>query len=166
MIGYPSYDASRWARAAEANKAVLDWAEQESGWCQLWLPAWIIRQTATSRYSLIRLCLRLSLMPDSWGTSTSGYFCRFMLPGQIMGAHDIPVNHAVTFNFTKLYQRSDGSEQVWDEAEGESYPYEQYQAKLGELDPRFQASGLHLWYGVGERDRVRSTISSRIITST
>ena len=139
MIGYPSYDASRWARAAEANKAVLDWAEQESGWCQLYTGM----DNPADRYEQIfidstvpEIILDAGLM----GTSTSGYFCRFMLPGQIMGAHDIPVNHAVTFNFTKLYQRSDGSEQVWDEVEGESYPYEQYQAKLGELDPRFQAS--------------------------
>lgn len=139
LIGYPSYDASRWKRAADASKAVLDWAEQESGWCRLYTGM----DNPADRYEQIfidstvpEIILDAGLM----GTSTSGYFCRFMLPGQIMGAHDIPVNHAVTFNFTKLYQRSDGSEQLWDEVEGESYPYEQYQAKLGELDPRFQAS--------------------------
>ena len=139
MIGYPNYDASRWERAAEANKAVLEWAENESGWCSLYKGM----DNPADRYEEIfvnstvpEIILDAGLM----GTSTSGYFCRFLLPGQIMGAHDIPVNHAVTFNFTKLYQRSDGTEQVWDEVEGESYPYEQYQIKLGELDPRFQAS--------------------------
>ena len=36
MIGYPGYDASRWKLAADANKAVLDWAQNESGWCRLY----------------------------------------------------------------------------------------------------------------------------------
>lgn len=139
MIGYPGYDASRWADAAEANKAVLDWARNESGWCRLYDG----QDNPVDRYEEIfinptvpEIILDAGLM----GTTTSGYFCRFMLPGHIMGANDVPVNHAVTFNFTKLYQKRDGTDQVWDEVEGQDYPYEQYQAKLGELDPRFQAS--------------------------
>lgn len=139
MIGYPGYDPSRWEDAVAANKAVLDWALTESGWCKLYdTPA-----DPVDRYEEIfvnpanpEIILDAGLM----GTTTNGYFCRFMLPGQIMGAHDVPVNHAVTFNFTKLYQKKDGTDQVWDEVEGQKYPYEQYQTKLGELDPRFHAS--------------------------
>ena len=137
--GYPGYDASRWELAADANKAVLDWAQNESGWCRLYDTP----DDPVDRYEEIfvnpavpEIILDAGLM----GTTTNGYFCRFMLPGQIMGAHDVPVNHAVTFNFTKQYQKKDGTDQVWDEVEGQSYPYEQYQAKLGELDPRFHAS--------------------------
>lgn len=139
MVGYPSFDASRWTEAAAAAKAVLDWAQNESGWCRLYEGM----DNPADRYEEIfvnpavpEIILDAGLM----GTATNGYFCRFMLPGQIMGAHDLPVNHAVTFNFTKQYQKLDGGDQTWDEVEGQSYPYAQYQRKLGELDPRFQAS--------------------------
>lgn len=144
MVGYLSYDANRWKLAAEANKAVLDWASNESGWCKLYTEKANLRD----RYEEIFINPTVSeIILDSglMGTSTNGYFARFMFPGYIMGNFDVPVNHAVTFNFTKFYQKADGTEQTWDEEEwtdqnNAQYPYAQYQSKLAELEPRFQAS--------------------------
>lgn len=139
MIGYPTRDDDRWRLAAEASKAVLDWAQNESGWCALYEGM----SNPVDRYeeifinsSVPEIILDAGLM----GTATNGYFCRYMLPGYIMGQHEEPVNHAITFNFTKFYQKTDGTDQVWDEQENQPYPYTQYCQKLAELDPRFQAS--------------------------
>jgi hypothetical protein len=139
LVGYPAYDANRWKLAADASKAVLDWASNESGWCSLYYG----KTNAVDRYEEIfvnpnvnEIILDAGLM----GTNTGNYFCRFMSPGKLSYTADDPVNIGVTLNFTKKYQKTDGSDQVWDEVEGTSYPYTQYQQKLAELDPRFQAS--------------------------
>ncbi|SCD20882.1 SusD domain-containing protein [Proteiniphilum saccharofermentans] len=139
LIGYPSYDQNRWQLAVQANKAVLDWASGESGWCRLYDGF----DNPVDRYEEIfinhtcpEVILSAGLMQNA-----GGYFCLFMLPGQIIPqGQNNPSNHAITFNFTKFYQKKDGTDQVWDEVEGVAYPYSQYQKKLGELEPRFQAS--------------------------
>src|SRR5690606_19339851 len=74
------------------------------------------------------------------GTNTSNYFVRFMTPGNVVYTGADPVNIGITFNFTKFYQKADGTEQVWDEAVDTPYPYSQYRQKLSALEPRFQAS--------------------------
>lgn len=139
MIGYPSYDANRWKLAADASKAVLDWASNESGWCALYMG----KANAVERYEEIfvnpnvnEIILDAGLM----GPTTGNYFCRFMSPGKLAYTADDMVNIGITFNFTKLYPKNDGTDQVWDEVEGTYYPYQQYKDKLGALDPRFQAS--------------------------
>ncbi|MBO9594440.1 MAG: RagB/SusD family nutrient uptake outer membrane protein [Niabella sp.] len=139
LIGYPSYDPNRWKLAADASKAVLDWAANESGWCELYKG----KSNAVDRYeeifinpSLNEIILDAGLM----GTSTNNYFVRFMTPGTVVYTGSDPVNIGVTLNFTKFYQKADGTDQTWDEKEGVDYPYAQYRQKLKELDPRFQAS--------------------------
>lgn len=139
MIGYPNYDANRWKLAADASKAVLDWAANESGWCSLYYG----KSNPVDRYeeifvnpSVNEIILDAGLM----GTATGNYFCRFMLPGKIVYTGNDAVNIGVTFNFAKFYQKADGTDQTWNEQEGVAYPYTQYKQKLGELDPRFQAS--------------------------
>jgi starch-binding outer membrane protein, SusD/RagB family len=139
MVGYTNYDANRWQLAATASKAVLDWAASESGWCSLYMG----KTNAVDRYEEIfvnpnvnEIILDAGLM----GTNTGNYFCRFMLPGKIVYTGTDMVNIGVTFNYTKFYQKADGTDQVWNETEGQAYPYTQYKQKLGELEPRFQAS--------------------------
>ncbi|MGV8096396.1 MAG: RagB/SusD family nutrient uptake outer membrane protein [Mangrovibacterium sp.] len=139
MIGYPGYDADRWKLAADASKAVLDWATNESGWCKLYDG----KDNPRDRYEEIfvnpnvsEIILDCGLM----GTNTTNYFVRFMTPGTVVYTGSDPVNIGVTFNFTKFYQKADGTDQTWDEEEGVTYPYAQYRQKLGELEPRFQAS--------------------------
>jgi hypothetical protein len=139
MIGYPGYDAARWQLAANASKAVLDWAANESGWCALYMG----KTNPVDRYEEIfvnpnvnEIILDAGLM----GTTTGNYFVRFMTPGKVVYTGNDAVNIGITFNFTKFYQKADGTEQNWNEVEGQAYPYTQYKQKLGELDPRFQAS--------------------------
>lgn len=128
----------RWQLAADASKAVLDWA-QSSGWCTLYTE----KANYVDRYEEIfinpnvnEIILDAGLM----GTTTTNYFVRFMTPGKVVYAGSDPVNIGVTFNFTKFYQKSNGTDQTWNETPGVAYPYTQYQQKLAELDPRFQAS--------------------------
>jgi len=142
MIGYSSYDPNRWKLAADANKAVLDWAANESGWCELYQG----KTNPIDRYEEIFINPNVSeiiLDAGMMGTHTTNYFCRFMLPGKIVYTGTDPVNIGITFNFTRFYQKQDGTEQVWDEEEGQFYPYDQYRTKLDELEPRFQASVFH-----------------------
>lgn len=140
MVGYADgYKEDRWKIAAEASKAVLDWAKTESGWCGLYMG----KNNAVDRYEEIfinpnnnEIILDAGLM----GTATTNYFVRFMTPGTVVYGGTDPVNIGITFNFTKYYQKADGTEQTWNEVPGTAYPYSQYQAKLAELEPRFQAS--------------------------
>lgn len=139
MIGYTNYDPERWRIAADANKAVLDWAKNESGWCELYQG----KENPVDRYEEIfinpnvnEIILDAGLM----GPTATNYFVRFMTPGTVVYTGTDPVNIGVTFNFTKFYQKADGTDQVWDEQEGVAYPYAEYRRKLGELEPRFQAS--------------------------
>ncbi|MEL7589300.1 MAG: RagB/SusD family nutrient uptake outer membrane protein [Prolixibacteraceae bacterium] len=141
MIGYPDYDANRWKLAADAGKAVLDWASQ-SGSCELYRG----KDNPRDRYEEIfvnpnvkEIILDCGLM----GTNTTNYFVRFMTPGTVVYTGSDPVNIGVTFNFAKHYQKADGTDQNWDEQEGVAYPYAQYREKLDELEPRFQASVFH-----------------------
>ncbi len=139
MIGYTSYDANRWKLAADASKAVLDWAATESGGCELYYG----KTNPVDRYEEIFInpnVKEIILDAGLMGTNTVNYFCRFMLPGTIVYTGTDPVNIGITFNFTKNYQKADGTEQTWNEQEGVAYPYAQYRQKLGELEPRFQAS--------------------------
>lgn len=140
MVGYTDgYKEDRWRLAAEASKAVLDWAKTESGWCGLYMG----KNNPVDRYEEIfinpnnnEIILDAGLM----GTNTNNYFVRFLTPGMVVYGGTDPVNVGITFNFTKFYQKADGTDQVWNETPGTAYPYSEYQRKLGELEPRFQAS--------------------------
>ena len=140
MTGYTSHDPNRWQLAVDANKAVLDWAKNESGWCKLY------NEKATPRDSYEEIFVNPAVPEIILDAGTMGtqypwqWFLRCLLPGYIVGNWDVPVNHAITLNFAKFYQKTDGTEQIWDEQEGVDYPYSQYQSKLTELEPRFQAS--------------------------
>jgi hypothetical protein len=63
-----------------------------------------------------------------------------MSPGSLAYNGDDMVNIGITLNFTKQYQKFDGTDQIWDEVEGVAYAYDNYKNKLKALDPRFQAS--------------------------
>lgn len=129
----------RWKAAADAAKAVLDWAANESGWCELYKG----QANAVDRYEEIFINPSINetiLDAGFMGTSTNNYFVRFMTPGTVVYGGTDPVNIGVTLNFTKFYQKADGTDQTWDEQPGVNYPYSEYRRKLKELEPRFQAS--------------------------
>ncbi|MGC4234871.1 MAG: RagB/SusD family nutrient uptake outer membrane protein [Niabella sp.] len=154
MVGYTSYNADRWRLAAEANKAVLDWAANESGWCELYKG----KTNPVDRYEEIFINPSVSetiLDAGLMGTSTNNYFVRFLTPGTVVYTGSDPINVGITFNFAKFYQKADGTEQVWDEQPGVDYPYSEYRRKLKELDPRFQAS---VFYSGEEWERGSGTV--------
>ncbi|TZF83223.1 RagB/SusD family nutrient uptake outer membrane protein [Pedobacter sp. BS3] len=139
MIGYTNYDPHRWQLAADASKAVLDWAANESGWCKLYRE----KSNLVDRYEEIFINPSVNetiLDAGFMGTSTNNYFVRFMTPGTVVYTGTDPINIGVTLNFTKFYQKADGTDQTWDEQPGVNYPYSEYRRKLKELEPRFQAS--------------------------
>lgn len=140
MVRYTSGDRkARWQLAANASKAVLDWAQNESGWCTLYRD----KTNPAERYEEIFINPNVNeriLDAGLIGTNTNNYFIRFLTPGTVVYTGSDPVNVGITFNFAKFYQKADGTEQTWDETPGIAYPYSQYQAKLRALDPRFQAS--------------------------
>jgi hypothetical protein len=139
-VGYADgYKEDRWRIAADANKAVLDWAKNESGWCALYMG----KTNPIDRYEEIFINPNVNeiiLDAGIQGMNTNNYFVRFLTPGTIVYGGSDPVNVGITFNFAKFYQKADGTEQTWDETPGVAYPYAQYRQKLGELEPRFQAS--------------------------
>lgn len=154
MVGYTNYDPNRWKLAADANKAVLDWAANESGWCELYRG----KSNAVDRYEEIFInpsVNEIILDAGFMGTSTNNYFVRFLTPGTVVYTGSDPVNVGITLNFTKFYQKADGTDQVWDEQPGVDYPYSEYRRKLRELEPRFQAS---VFYSGEEWDRGSGTV--------
>jgi hypothetical protein len=154
MVGYTNYDPARWQKAADASKAVLDWAANESGWCALYMG----KDNPVDRYEEIFVNPNVNeiiLDAGTMGPTTPNYFIRFMTPGKVVYTGSDPVNIGITFNWTKMYQKADGTEQVWDEEEGTPYPYTQYQQKLSELEPRFQAS---VFYSGTEWSRGTGTV--------
>lgn len=140
LIRYTTGDRqTRWKLAADASKAVLDWAN-ESGWCALYYgktnPVDRYEEIFINSSNINEVILDAGLI----GTNTNNYYVRFLTPGTIVYTGSDPVNVGITFNFTKQYQKANGTDQTWNETPGVAYPYSQYRAKLTELDPRFQAS--------------------------
>ncbi len=138
LVGYGNYDVNRWRLAADASADALKWA-LANGY-ELYNGK---SSDPVANYEEIFINPTVSeiiLDAGLQGTRTQPYFCRYMLPGIIVYNHGEPTNHAVTFNFTKFYQKKDGTDQTWDESIGTDYPYTQYESKLAELEPRFQAS--------------------------
>src|SRR5690606_6537238 len=75
MVGYTSYDPSRWQLAADASKAVLDWAAE--GWSELYYGA---DTNAVDRYEEIFINPNINeviLSAGLMGPTTSNYFVRF-----------------------------------------------------------------------------------------
>jgi hypothetical protein len=139
LIAYPSYDASRWQKAADANKAVIDWANQ-SGWCEI-----IDTDNpfddygrATSEHDNTEVLLAYKGKVTSW---QSGGFNEWYLPNL-----DWRGGQKVTLNFARNFYTEDGSNQDWPE-EGEERSFDDYTQRMNEMEPRFKQS---VW-AVGQR---------------
>jgi starch-binding outer membrane protein, SusD/RagB family len=134
-ISYGSYDPSRWERAIQANKDVLDWA-------------------ANNGYFLINTGNPL----EDYGQATSE-------PGNpeviLAYKHQYSINVSILFNaglyawfnpheaygrnipisyrMLEQYRKADGTNQTW-VAIGDTLPFSDYFIKADELEPRFKAS--------------------------
>ncbi|MDX9880604.1 MAG: RagB/SusD family nutrient uptake outer membrane protein, partial [Prolixibacteraceae bacterium] len=130
LICYGNYDVKRWEAAADAAKAVIDWAP--SAGCHL-----ITDQGVDKNYKYV------------WETPGNA---EIIMPSNITGNPEYPtmsgvwdvcflvinnfyVNSAgtmVTQNFVEKYEKKDGTPQIWDPVGGDNLSQ-----MYAELDPRF-----------------------------
>lgn len=129
MVVYGNADANRWRLAADAAKAVIDWAPQggvrliddrgvESNYRYVW-----------EQYDNAEIILaeKAHNYIGKWTWPWSAIAPPSVYPGNA-GQSGI----SVTMNFVKMYQKKDGTPQEWSETGGDDL-----NQKYSELDPRF-----------------------------
>ena len=126
LICLGNYDAGRWATAAAAAKAVLDWAP--AGGVSL-----ITNQGSDKNYRYVWEThdnAELIFVNKAAGArSRTQYPWLGILPAGIYSGYG---GTSPTHNFVKMYEKKDGTPQTWDEAGGNNL-----NQKYAELDPRF-----------------------------
>jgi starch-binding outer membrane protein, SusD/RagB family len=140
LYSYSSYDASRWQTAADANKAVIDWAEQ-SGWCQLINTGTPFDDygTATSVNDNAEIILAYKGKITTWdGDGFSWWYVPFNSSWQ--------QGNLMTYNILKYFYKADGEEQTWPSVLNNSIDYSDYVTRMGEMEPRFK----QIAYPVGQ----------------
>lgn len=129
LVCYGNVDIQRWQLAADAAKAVIDWAPTAD--CHL-----ITDQGVTKNYKYvweqydnaeIILAEKSSSYIGKWTRPWSAIAPPTVYPGS-SGQNGI----SVTFNFVKFYERKDGTKQTWNPSGGNDL-----NQKYAELDPRF-----------------------------
>ncbi len=131
--GYTDYNPERWRAAADAAKAVLDWAGGAGG-IRLILDAanpGNAYETAVSAPDNAEIIL--ANKSESWWGDWWPMFFQFVMP---RGVYNGWYGHGVTFQHAQRYQTVDGNDQTWPE----SGSYSEFQAKMAEMEPRFQRS--------------------------
>ncbi|MET3877251.1 RagB/SusD family nutrient uptake outer membrane protein [Chitinophaga sp. OAE865] len=128
LVGYHNYDATRWQKAADAAKAVLDWAP--TGSCRL-----ITEFGADKNYEYAwsepdnAEIILANKSNGRWGIY-SDYF-NFTMPVNIYGGW---YGISVPMNFVKLYEKKTGGAQTWPQSGDNA------NAMYASLDPRFAQS--------------------------
>lgn len=130
MICYGNYDKNRWKLAADASKAVLDWAPVGN-------IALITDQGIDKNYSYIfekNENSEIILANKSWGAMNTWDWpwCGLMPDGFHWGWR---VGYTMTFNFLQKYEKTDGTAQTWSQTGGNDLI-----PKYNELDRRFKQS--------------------------
>lgn len=131
LICFGNYDVSRWQQAADAAKAVLDWAP--TGGITL-----ITNQGIDKNYrymfekcdnSEIILACKPAAKMAIWTAPWT-----YMFPKGIYTS-TWGIGYTMTLNFVKRYEKQDGSQQTWDPVGGTDLT-----AKYNQLDRRFKQS--------------------------
>ncbi|MCD8554907.1 RagB/SusD family nutrient uptake outer membrane protein [Seleniivibrio sp.] len=131
LICYGNYDLNRWELAADAAKAVIDWAP--SGGISL-----ITSEGADKNYRYIfekNDNSEIILACKAFGsTGIWGWPWTSLMP---KGFYSVTwwMGYSMTFNFLKKYEKQDGTSQTWDFAGGSDLI-----EKYNELDRRFNQS--------------------------
>lgn len=127
LICYGNYDQNRWQLAADAAKAVIDWAKT-SEWCALVTDKgpsenhfYLYEYPDNSEVILAKKELNVI-----W--TAQGQTWKSILPSALGG----PGGTGVTLNFIKKYEKKDGTPQIWNMNGGNNL-----QQLYNELDPRF-----------------------------
>jgi len=143
LVCYGNVDNNRWKLAADAEKAVLDWA-QANGYGLIDVPANRIPVFAAG--GIVNGNYRTAwqqpnnaeviLASNIWTSARSlGQFpWQFILPrsNYVPNAGGGWTPPSVTFNFVRKYEKRDGTTQTWNTAGGNDLLQ-----KYNELDPRF-----------------------------
>lgn len=127
LICFCKENPDRWTEAAEAAKAVIDWAKNESGWCHLIDTDNPLDDygTATSTPNNAEMILSYNVVSTSMSKCFDPHFWWVVSKG-------------MTFRQLTQYHRSDGSDQTW--AGTSARPFKEYVSKMNEMEPRFKAS--------------------------
>ncbi|NEW84186.1 MAG: RagB/SusD family nutrient uptake outer membrane protein [Mariniphaga sp.] len=132
LICYGNYDATRWQLAADAAKAVLDWAP--TGGISL-----ITDKGTDKNYRF------MSETPDNpeviLANKSTGKVAiwtapwTYMFPKGIYSSSTWGLGNSMPLNFVKRYEKQDGTPQTWDPVGGTNLT-----TKYNELDRRFKQS--------------------------
>lgn len=133
LICYGNYDVTRWELAAEAAQDVITWAETKGEISILKVgngSAFEDYGTAVSKEDNNEIILAYK------GNRSENGFEQWYVPHcRNTGWQD---NHNILFNFLPYFYKEDGTDQVWDEELGQTYPFSEYKRKMDELEPRFK----------------------------
>ena len=150
LVCYGNYDLNRWKLAADAAKAVLDWASTAG--VELIdnpakrIPVFTAGQRVDGNYrtaweqndnSEIILASKLYGAPKSVGQ----FPWQYLVPrnDHVPNSGGGWVGNSITFNFIRKYEKRDGTPQTWDMSGGEDLLQ-----KYAELDPRFAQSVVYV----------------------
>ena len=129
LICYGNYDVNRWKLAADAAKAVIDWAPGAgivllSGTDRSYQDTWEVPDNAE-----VIMTPKMYPQTQSYSSSTFKSLNNFyMIQGGIM----------ITQNFVEKYEKKDGTPQAWNRNGGNNL------AQIyAEMDPRFKQSVAH-----------------------
>lgn len=131
--GYTDYDIERWRLAADAAKAVLDWAAG-AGAIRLVTNAadpGEAYETAVTQPDNMEVIL--ANKSESWWGPWWPMLFQFAMP---RGIYEGWYGHGVTLQHAQRYYTQEGNDQTWP-TEG---TYEEFLNKMGEMEPRFQRS--------------------------
>lgn len=124
LIIYGNYDVNRWQMAADAAKAVIDWAPSggihlitDKGVDQNYQYVWETHDNAEQ------------IMVEKLEDGTQNWWYTLAGPPNIYGGLG---GMTVPFNFVEMYEKKDGTPQTWDPQGGDDL-----MQKYSELDPRF-----------------------------
>ncbi|MDP4289617.1 MAG: RagB/SusD family nutrient uptake outer membrane protein [Bacteroidota bacterium] len=148
LICFGNVDQNRWQKAADACKAVLDWAN------------------STKFYHVINTGSPL----DDYGTAVSTpnnpeVLLAYKYQGNL-GNYDQRTEgggaNGMSFYQISQYVKADGTEQTWATTES---PYSEYAAKMQQMEPRYKASaaaaGMDAWNNPNDVNWNSQTMSGR-----
>jgi len=152
LTGYGNFDINRWQRAADANKAVLDWAAEGN--------ASLVDDTEDPKENYFRAIehkdnseMLLANQGFGWWDQWGPEFGQFTMPRDIYGGW---YGHGVTLNHAQKYWTVDGQDQLWPD----SGPYEEFIEKMEEMEPRFQYSVYYSGSAFDDQHGVRHMYTS------
>jgi len=130
LICLGNYDPTRWQTAADAAKAVIDWA-QENG-CYIINTGHPLDDYGNAVATPSNPEVLLAYRNESDNASGSSYYDPH---GQSGGAN------SMSFYQLQQYYKADGSDQTWP-TDGNWHPYAEYAQKIQEMGARYKESAM------------------------